>query len=123
MEDSMDCQDRELIEKIIADRKRAHGFYLLRSDVYRAFDKMQKTCAADGALSKMHRELVALGISIITDCESCMEWHTGQALQAGATPEQIVDVVGVAIEMAGGRATVSARFAMKALEYHSESGQ
>ena len=115
----MDRQDNEHIERIIEDRKRAHGFLIKHSNTYRGFVKMEEACAVDSALSRLHKELIAVGISVVTDCESCMEWHIGEALRAGATAEQVVDAVGVAIEMGGGRATVSARFALKALEFHS----
>jgi AhpD family alkylhydroperoxidase len=114
----MDESDKSCIEKIIDDRKRAHGFYTQRSDVYRSFIAMERQTYADGALPKMHKELIATGISVATDCESCMEWHIHEALESGATVEQVIETIGVGIEMGGGRATVSARFAMKVLEFY-----
>ena len=35
------------------------------------------------------------------------------------TQEQIIEAIGVGIEMGGGPATVSSRFAMKVLEYYT----
>ncbi|MFX1460058.1 MAG: carboxymuconolactone decarboxylase family protein, partial [Promethearchaeota archaeon] len=64
-------------------------------------------------------ELIAIGISIIINCESCIEWHIKEALKSGANGEQIIEAVEVAIEMGGGPATVSSRFAFKVLEYYS----
>jgi AhpD family alkylhydroperoxidase len=61
-----------------------------------------------------------LGISIVVNCESCIEWHTGQALKAGASEKEILETIEVGIEMGGGPATVSGRFALKALEYHNK---
>lgn len=52
------------------------------------------------------------------NCESCMEWHLREALESGASEKQIIETIEVAIELAGGPATVSSRFALKALEYH-----
>ena len=117
----MDTQDKAGIDKIIEDRKRAHWFYTKKSDVYRAFVEMEQKTYTGGVLSRMHKELIATGIAVVTDCESCMEWHINEALKAGATPEQVIEAVGVGIEMGGGRATVSARFAMKVLEYYGHS--
>jgi AhpD family alkylhydroperoxidase len=119
----MDIQDKDKIEKIIHDGKLANGYFLRNSDVFRAFADMEAKAFADGSISRMHKELTAVGISVVIDCESCMQWHIGQALQAGATEEQVVEAVGVGIGFEGGPATVSARFAMKVLEYYREQNK
>jgi len=110
--------DREKIEKIIADRKKAYSFYSKKSGVFRSFLEMEKKTYKDGTLGKLQKELIAIGISIVTDCESCMEWHIKQALDDGASEDAIIEAIEVGIEMAGGPATVSARFAMNVLEYY-----
>jgi len=110
--------DKEKIETIIQDRKEAHGYFVQKSSVYRSFTEMEEAAFADGELSKGQKELIAIGISIVINCESCLEWHIKQALDAGITKEQIIEAIGVGIEMGGGPATVSARFAMKVLEYY-----
>jgi len=105
------------LEEITDRRKRAHAkFVALKSDVYRGFLEMERAAYADGALHKKHKELIALGISVVTDCESCMQWHIEQAAAAGASFEEIIEAVEVAMEMGGGRATVSARFALEVME-------
>jgi AhpD family alkylhydroperoxidase len=68
----------------------------------------------------MHKELIAVGISVVINCESCMEWHIKQAIDAGADTTQVIEAIGIGIEMGGGPATVSARFAMKVLEYYQK---
>ena len=113
--------DRNKLEAIIADREAAGRFYTKHSEVYRAFLKMEHAAFSDGALPRDQKELIAIGISIVDNCESCLEWHIKQALEAGATPDTIIEAIGVGIEMGGGPATVSARFAMKALAYHTQS--
>ncbi|MFW9867542.1 MAG: carboxymuconolactone decarboxylase family protein [Candidatus Thorarchaeota archaeon] len=35
----------------------------------------------------MYKELIALGISIILNCESCVEWHVKEAIRSGATEQ------------------------------------
>jgi AhpD family alkylhydroperoxidase len=105
------------LEEIAATRKRAHGRMLaLKSKVYEAFLAMEKAAFADGALPKKQKELIALGISVVNNCESCMQWHIEQAAAAGASFEEIWEAVEVAIEMGGGPATVSARFALDVLD-------
>lgn len=110
----MNAADQEKIEKIIHDRKTAHTELNQKSPVYRAFLCMEEKAFADGALSKREKELIAVGISVVINCESCMEWHIHQALLHGAG----IEAIETGIEMGGGPATVTARFALKALEYH-----
>ena len=78
----MDQSDIEKIKKIIADRKRAHRFYSDNSPVYRSFVDMEQKTYKDGNLEKKYKELIAIGISIIINCESCLElrWEADRQL-------------------------------------------
>jgi len=87
-----------------------------KSKVYEGFLQMEKAAYANGALPKKQKELIALGISVVKDCESCMQWHIEQAAAAGASFEEVFEAIEVAIEMGGGPATVSARFALEAMD-------
>ena len=111
----MENFDKEKIERIIKTRKKAHSFYSGKSKVYQSFIDMEQNTYKDGKLSKLQKELIAIGISVVTDCESCMEWHIKQALDDGATEDEIIESVEVGIEMSVGKGTVSARFAMNVL--------
>ena len=51
-----------------------------------------------------------------------MEWNIKQALDDGATEDEIIESIEVEIEMSGGTGTASARFAMNVLEYYTQSG-
>jgi AhpD family alkylhydroperoxidase len=77
---------------------------------------MEQVTYSDGALSKKHKELIAIGISVVINCESCMQWHIDQAAQAGAREREVLEAIEVGIEMGGGPATVSARFALEVME-------
>jgi len=114
----MDTRDSQKIEKIINDRKTAHSFFLKNSKVYESFVAMEEKAFSDGELGKRYKELIAIGISIVINCESCLEWHIKQALDSGASEKQIIEAIEVGIEMGGGPATVSARFALKVLDYY-----
>jgi AhpD family alkylhydroperoxidase len=116
----MDKTDINKIEKIIKDRDSANKFFnSINSEVYRAFLDMESATYRTGVLEKKYKEMIALGISVVINCESCMEWHTKEALRAGASKEQIIEAIEVAIEMGGGPATVASRFALKTLDYHT----
>lgn len=105
------------LKEIGLKRKKAHAKLMaLKSPVYQAFLEMEQAAYSDGALPKKAKELIAVGISVVIDCESCMQWHIEQAAQAGATLYEVLEAVEVGIEMGGGPATVSARFALEVME-------
>ena len=80
---------------------------------------MESQAFISGNLDQKYKEMIAIGISIQINCESCLEWHIKKALQHGASKEEIVEAIGVGIEMGGGPATVSSRFAMIVLEFYT----
>ena len=112
--------DKEKIEGIIRLRKQANSFYTKNSKVYKAFCEVEKQTYCDGALSQKVKELIATGISVVTNCESCMEWHIKQSIDNGASRKEIIEAIEVGIEMSGGPGTVAARFAMNVLEYYNK---
>lgn len=97
-------------------RKQAHARLTADgSKVYKAFLDMERAAFADGELDKKAKELIAVGISVVINCESCMQWHIEQAAAAGATRRQVLEAVEVGIEMGGGPATAHARFALEVM--------
>jgi AhpD family alkylhydroperoxidase len=105
------------LEQISLRRKQAHAELLrLDSKVYAAFLKMEQATYVDGALPRKTKELVAVGISVVINCESCMQWHIEQAARLGASRRELLEAVEVGIEMGGGPATVAARFALEAMD-------
>lgn len=106
------------LDEITRKRKKAHQKLVsLKSKVYEAFLQMEQAAFSDGALPKKTKELIAIGISVQMDCESCMQWHIDQAVACGATYQEILEAVEVGIEMGAGRVTVSARFALDVMEH------
>ena len=114
----MENLDKKKIEDIIQTRKQAHSYYSNKSEVYQSFVNMEQATYKDGALSKKQKELIAIGISVVINCESCMEWHIKQALDQKATEDEILEAIEVGIEMSGGPGTAAARFAMNVLKYY-----
>jgi len=115
----MENRDKEKIEKIIADRKAAHEFYTDNSEVYQNFVELELKTYRDGQLTKKVKELIAIGISVRINCESCLEWHIKNAIYSGATHKEVIEAIEVGMEMGGGPATVTARFAHSILEYYT----
>ncbi len=107
----------EKLKEIAIRRKRAHKKLLaLNSKVYKAFLEMEQAAYSDGALPSKIKELIAVGISVAIDCDSCMQWHIEQAAESGANLQEVLEAVEVGIEMGGGPATVSARFALEVMD-------
>ncbi len=105
------------LEQITFKRKWAHGKWMkINSPVYNAAIKLEEATFVDGALSRKQKELIALAIGVITNCESCMQWHMEQAVQVGASQQEIIEAIEVAIEMGVVPAGVHARFALEVME-------
>jgi alkylhydroperoxidase/carboxymuconolactone decarboxylase family protein YurZ len=65
--------DQEL-DELTRTRKWAHQKLLDEgSKVYRSFIQMEDSAFTDGALKKKHKELIAIGISVRIDCDSCVQ--------------------------------------------------
>lgn len=105
------------LDAMTARRKAAHSDLKARgSKVYEAFLMMEQAAFEDDALTAKYKELIAVGISVVINCESCMQWHIEQAARRGASEAEVLNAVEVGIEMGGGPATVSARFALEVMQ-------
>lgn len=80
------------------------------------FSQLHKDAMSDGALSNQLKELIALGIAICMNCDGCIAWHVHDALRAGATRQEVLETIGVALMMGGGPAAIYGCDALEALE-------
>lgn len=69
-----------------------------------AFKAFSQSVFADGALPAKTKQLIAVAAAHVTQCPYCIRGHTGAALRAGATPEEIMEAIWVASEMRAGAA-------------------
>jgi AhpD family alkylhydroperoxidase len=107
----------EKIEQLIKQRKWANGKLIkYNSRVFKAIQALEEATFKDGALPKKVKELIAIGISVVNNCESCMQWHIGEAVKDGASEKEILEAVEVAFEMGIGPAVVNGRFALEVME-------
>ena len=81
-------------------------------DTAKAFGALGKAAKDSGVLDYKVKEFIALGISIADRCEPCITLHTEALVKAGATREEIGDVLSMSIQMGGGP---SLMYAAKAL--------
>lgn len=84
--------------------------------VMRAFAQVMTEATRPGALDPKVKELMALAISIALRCEDCVAFHTRAAQRKGATREEVLETIGLAIEMGGGPATVYGAEALEAYD-------
>jgi len=85
-------------------------------DVMKGFSELHRNAVADGELSHLNKELIAMAIGIATHCNECVVLHMYEALRSGATKAQVMEAIGVAILMGGGPASTAAADAVKVLE-------
>lgn len=98
-------------------RNRLRVLYKTIPDVTKGFGAMSKAVKEGGVLDFKTKEYVALGIAVAIRCESCIALHIEALVKAGATRDEIADVLGMTIQMGGGPATM---YASKALECYDE---
>lgn len=61
------------------------------------------------------RELIALAVAVTRQCDGCITVHTSAALKHGATREEIVEALGVAVAVNAGAALVYSARVMDAV--------
>ena len=100
------------------------GVGLLRQgapDTAKAFGSHLTAATATKALDTKTKELMALAIGIAVHCEGCVAYHTKMAHQHGATREEVVETVALAVYMGGGPATVYGGDALRAYDQFSRT--
>jgi len=111
----------------VAQRRAGIGkFAKQQPDVMRAFRELNRAGGEARSLDAKTKELISLSIAVALRCDDCIGFHAQACLNAGATPEEISDALGVAIVMGGGPALMYASHAMDAVAEFSaaaESGQ
>ena len=79
------------------------------------FNSLHKASTAEGVLSSKTKELIALGIAITVRCDGCIAFHVHDAIESGASSEEIIETIGVAVMMGGGPALMYGCEALEAL--------
>lgn len=85
-------------------------------DTARAFGDLAKAAIAQGALDSKTKELIALAIGIAARCDGCIAFHVKAAKKYGATREEVVETIGVAVYMGGGPSMIYGAEALSAYE-------
>ncbi|MEP7305545.1 MAG: carboxymuconolactone decarboxylase family protein [Acidobacteriota bacterium] len=67
----------------------------------------------DGAIPRKYRELIAIAVSVTTQCPYCIEAHVKGAKAAGASKEEVAEASLVAAALRAGGAAMHGTLAMK----------
>jgi AhpD family alkylhydroperoxidase len=80
------------------------------------FGALHRASTAAGALEAKTKELIALAIGITVRCDGCIAYHVHDALGAGASRQELVETIGVAVMMGGGPSVVYGCEALEAVD-------
>jgi AhpD family alkylhydroperoxidase len=85
-------------------------------EVMKSFYGLNRAAFSSGILDTKTKELIALAISVATHCDDCIAFHTHSALEAGASRQEILEMLGVAVFMGGGPALMYATHVIEAMQ-------
>jgi AhpD family alkylhydroperoxidase len=83
-------------------------------ETWAGFVALHDAAMADGEVPARLKEAAALAISVAKRCDGCIAYHAKAAARAGATPAEVAELLGVALLMDGGTASVYAPRAWEA---------
>ena len=82
----------------------------------KTFQGLMEAVEKEKVLSSKTKELIAIAISITQQCEWCIAFHVNNALEEGATKEEIMEAAWVSVLMGGGPALMHAGLVLEALD-------
>lgn len=93
-------------------------------DWMKVFQNFMQSSKKEGALSSKFKELMGIALSINSQCERCIIWHVKNALDLGATKEEIFETCLVAVVMGGGPSLMYMEDVLKAVDdFTSKEGE
>lgn len=85
-------------------------------EVMKSFSALARAALEARALDGKTKELLALGISVATRCDACVAFHAEAALRQGASREEVMETMGMAIYMGAGPSVMYAAQAVEAYD-------
>jgi AhpD family alkylhydroperoxidase len=90
------------------------------ADVWAGFGAMHRAAVAEGVLPARVKELMALAIAVVKQCDGCIAYHAKAAARRGATAEEVAEALSIALLMDGGTASVYGPRAWQAFQEFAE---
>ena len=85
-------------------------------DIVRGYRMLSDSGKKTDLLGAKTRELIALAVAVTVQCDGCIVVHTEAALQNGATEEEILKALSVAITVKEGTALIYSTRALDAVK-------
>jgi AhpD family alkylhydroperoxidase len=85
-------------------------------DVMKGFSAIARAALEAKALDTKTKELIALAISVATRCDACVGFHAEAAVRQGATRDEVMETMGMAIYMGAGPSVMYAAQAVEAFD-------
>jgi AhpD family alkylhydroperoxidase len=86
----------------------------------KSFKKFMGAVKGDGALSGKFKELIGIALSVQKQCKHCISLHVKNALDEGATEDEIIEACMTAVTLGGGPSLMFSSYVLKALEDFQE---
>lgn len=90
-------------------------------DVMKAFAGIAQAALEPKALDTKTKELIALAISVAVRCDDCIAFHAKAAVDRGATKDEILETLGMAIYMGAGPSVMYAAHALEAADQFADA--
>jgi AhpD family alkylhydroperoxidase len=81
-----------------------------------AFSALAKAALTPGALDIKTKELIALAIAVAIRCDGCVAFHAQAAQKNGASRDEVLETMGMAVYMGAGPSTMYAAQALEAYD-------
>lgn len=85
-------------------------------DVMKGFSAIAQAALKANALDTRTKELIALAIGVATRCDGCIAFHAEAAVKHGATREEVLETMGMAVYMGAGPSVMYAAQALEAFD-------
>jgi AhpD family alkylhydroperoxidase len=90
-------------------------------EVMKAFSGIAQAALKAGSLDPKTKELIALAISVAVRCDDCIAFHAKAASETGASSDDILETLGMAIYMGAGPSVMYAAHALQAYKQFAQS--
>jgi len=85
-------------------------------EVMKAFSAMAAAATGAGTLDTKTKELIALAIAVAIRCDGCVAFHAKAAVEQGASREELMETMGMALYMGAGPSLMYAAQAVEAYD-------
>lgn len=97
-------------------RERGKEFGQLHPELIKGFGALNRAASTTKHIDAKTREFIALAVAVTTKCQGCIDAHARKAKAAGATKEEIVEALGVAVALNAGAALTYSFHVLDALD-------